>query len=198
MLAQSPKYIGVGDLATDGSTLFWADAGGIRSMPINGGAVNTLLSSTSVSHINLDPNYLYYSSGAHISRMPKGGGAAVPVFLAPAHVAALYVWTANRSYSVVFWGEQGGAVRSVGSFGNSLYTWQNPIPGRDVTSVGYDGTRALWIDCAEPGNPQCTVRVQSGGIQPTTVEAGVGATHLQWDATSMYWIGSPGIQRYIY
>jgi hypothetical protein len=199
ILAQSPAYIGVGDLATDGSTLFWADAGGVRSISLNGGAIHTLVSSTSVSHIGLDPVSVYYSEGVRISRVAKAGGAATPLLFAAANVTALYLWPAlPTSYSFIFWGEQGGAVRSYSPFGGSQFTWQNPIPGRDVTSVGYDGTRALWIDCAEPGNPQCNVSVQSGGVHPTTVNAGVGASHLQWDATSMYWIGVPGIQRYVY
>jgi hypothetical protein len=196
VLAQSPAYIGVGDLATDGSTLFWGDTGGVRSMPVNGGTVHTLVSSPSISHIALDPNNVYYSQGASIGKVAKAGGPLGTVFTASATVTALYVWSPVPSYPVVFWGEQGGAVRSASPQG--LFTWQGPIAGRDVTSVGYDGTRALWIDCAEPGNTQCNVRVQSGGISPTVVNAGVGAGHLQWDATSMYWIGVPGIQRYVY
>jgi hypothetical protein len=198
MLAQSPAYIGVGDLATDGSTLFWADAGGIRSMSINGGTIRTLVSSTSISHLSLDPNYIYYSEGVRLHRISKTGGSDTVIFSTVANITALYAWTASPNYSIIFWGEQGGAVRSVGFVGNSPYTWQNPISGRDVTSVGYDGMHALWIDCSEPGNSQCNVSVQSGGIHPTTVNAGVGASHLQWDAKSMYWIGGPGIQRYVY
>ena len=198
ILAQSPAYIGVGDLATDGVSLFWADAGGVRSMSVFGGAINTLVSSTSVSHISLDASYVYYSEGARTSRVAKAGGAATALLYAAANITALYVWPASPSYTVVFWGEHGGAVRSNNAFGSAPWTWQNPIAGRDVTSVGYDGSRALWIDCAEPGNPQCNVKVQSGGVQPATINAGVGAGHLQWDATSVYWIGVPGIQRYVY
>jgi hypothetical protein len=195
-LAQSPAYIGVGDLATDGSTLFWADAGGVRRMAIGGGAIQTLVSSASVTHIALDSGFVYYSIGANIGRIAKTGGPTGTMATAFAPVTALYVWTPVPSYPVIFWGEQGAAVRSLSPQG--LVTWQGPIAGRDVTSVGYDGNRALWIDCAEPGNPQCNVRVQSGGVTPTVVNAGVGASHLQWDATSVYWIGVPGIQRYIY
>jgi hypothetical protein len=198
ILAQSPAYIGAGDLATDGSTLFWADAGGVRSVSVFGGAIHTLVSSASVSHISLDASYVYYSEGVRTSRVAKAGGAATALLFAPAKITALYVWAASPSYTLIFWGEQGGAVRSNNAFGSSPWTWQSPIAGRDVTSVGYDGTRALWIDCAEPGNPQCNVKVQSGGVQPATVNAGAGAGHLQWDPTSMYWIALPGIQRYVY
>jgi hypothetical protein len=165
-------------------------------MPINGGAIHTLVSSTSVSHLGLDASYVYYSDGMNIRRVSKAGGAATTMFTESALVTALYIWTPIPSFSTIFWGEQGGAVRSMSPQG--LFTWQNPIAARDVTSVGYDGTRALWIDCAEPGNPQCNLKVQSGGVSPTTINAGVGASHLQWDASSVYWIGGPGIQRYVY
>jgi hypothetical protein len=197
-LAETSAYIGVGDLATDGTSLFWADEGGVRSMSIWGGPIKTLVSSTTVSHIGLDAGYVYYSEGARVSRIAKAGGAATILLYGSANVTALYLWTPVPSYTVIFWGEQGGAVRSETAFGGSRYTWQNPIAGRDVSSVGYDGSRALWIDCAEPGNTQCNVRIQSGGVTPTVVNAGVGASHLQWDATSTYWIGVPGIQRYVY
>ncbi len=198
VLAQSPAYIGAGDLATDGATLFWSDAGGVRSMSIWGGTITTLVSSTSVSRISLDSSYVYYAEGTRISRVPKTGGTPTAMFYASTNVTALYAWVASPSYTIVFWGEQGGAVRSNNSYGSTPFTWQYPISGRSVTSVGYDGSRALWIDCTTPGNSQCTARVQSGGVTPLTFNAGVGAGHLQWDATSMYWIGSPGIQRYVY
>jgi hypothetical protein len=195
-LFQSPAYIGVGDLATDGSTLFWVDEGGVRSAPIGGGLIRTMVASAGITHMAIDSGFVYYSIGNVIARMAKTGGPATAMATASAPVTALYVWTPVPSYPVIFWGEHGGAVRSFSPQG--LFTWQNPLAGRDVTSVGYDGSRALWIDCAEPGNPQCNVRVQSGGVTPTVVNAGVGASHLQWDATSVYWTGVPGIQRYVY
>ncbi len=198
VLTTSSTYIGVGDLATDGTSLFWTDESGIRKMSVNGGGVQTLVSGPAYSHISLDSSYVYYSSGTGIYRIPKGGGAALNIANAATNVTALYTWAATRAYSFVFWGEQSGAVRSYSPFGGSIYTWQNPLAGRSVTSVGYDGNRALWIDCTQPGNSTCTARIQSGGVTPTTVNAGVGASHLQWDSTSMYWIGVPGIQRYVY
>jgi hypothetical protein len=197
-LYETSNYIGVGDLATDGSTLFWVEPDGVRSMSVNGNNLNTLVSSTAISHITLDATYVYYSEGAQINRVPKAGGSITNFYSAAASVTALYAWTYNFNYSDIIWGEKGGAVRSTDNHGTFQYTWQNPIPGRDVTSVGYNGARALWIDCSEPGNSQCNASIQSGGIHPVTIDAGVGASHLQWDATSMYWIGGPGIHRYVY
>jgi hypothetical protein len=198
VLTTSYSYIGVGDLATDGTSLFWTDEGGIRKMSIDGGAVQTLVSGPAYSHISLDSSNVYYSSGTGIYKIPKSGGARTAIANAGSNVTALYAWPATPVYSFVFWGEQSGSVRSYSPFGGSVYTWQSPISGRSVSSVGYDGNRALWIDCTQPGNSTCTARIQSGGVTPTTVNAGVGASHLQWDSTSMYWFGGPGIQRYVY
>ena len=198
VLTTSYSYIGMGDLATDGTSLFWSDEGGIRKMSINGGSVQTLVAGPAYSHISLDSGNVYYSSGTGIYKVPKGGGSSTTIANTGTNVTAIYAWPATSVYTFVFWGEQNGAVRSYSPFGAPIYTWQNPIGGRSVSSVGYDGNRAMWIDCTQPGNSTCTARIQSGGVTPTTVDAGVGASHLQWDSTSMYWFGGPGIQRYVF
>src|SRR5882724_1648899 len=111
ILATSPAFIGSRDLLTDGSRLFWVDAGGIRSMSIFGGAVQTLLTSSTVSRISLDPGFVYYAEGNRISRVAKAGGASTSLIITPNIVTALYA-DLRPSLTYLFWGEKGGAVRS--------------------------------------------------------------------------------------
>lgn len=193
-LANSPGYIGNRDLLTDGTRLFWVDAGGIRSLSIYGGAIQTLLVSSSVSRISLDPNFVYYAEGNQISRVPKAGGAPLALFVAPKVVTALYA-DPRPSFTYIFWGEKGGAVRSAAP-GFSAWTWQGPVAGRDVTSVGFDGTYALWIDCTQPGNSYCSVRMGTPGNTATVAGGGVGAHNLQWDARNVFWINLSNVMRY--
>ncbi len=54
MLATSPAAIGNRDLVTDWSSLYWADAHGIRKMAITGGTVHTLVSGQTFAHLGLD------------------------------------------------------------------------------------------------------------------------------------------------
>ena len=116
-------------MLTDGSRLFWVDAVGIRSSSIYGGAVQTLVVSSAVSRISLDPSYLYYAEDNRIKRVPKVGGAVSTLITAPNVVTALYV-DPRPSFPYIFWGERGGAGRSAAP-GYSPWTWQNPVSGRE-------------------------------------------------------------------
>jgi hypothetical protein len=108
--------------------------------------------------------------------------------MAPNIVTALHAYAGSNMN--ILWGEQGGAIRSLTG------THQNPISGVDVKAVGYDGTRMLWINCESPGN-YCSLNARMGATK-TTVDGGAGACNLQWDATSMYWIGGRAIKRYVH
>lgn len=54
VLATSPAAIGNRDLVTDGSSLYWTDASGIRKMAIGGGTIRTLVRGTAFAHLGLD------------------------------------------------------------------------------------------------------------------------------------------------
>lgn len=218
VLADSPAYIGIRDIVTDASSLYWADAGGIRKLsltanvnpfPIGVGAkvavrriapgvVVTLAATTTTSHVGLDANYVYFEQGATIQRVPKSGGAVSTVVAAAANVTAFYV---DPSTEYIYWGEQGGGIRRQPASGGSTFTYQLPMVGHDAISVGFDGTRILWIDCTEPGNGTCYVRAYLGGGNVLTTNIGsysVGSAHLQWDSTSVYWGDASGLKKYVY
>ena len=103
VLATSPAPIGDRDLLTDGSSLYWADAGGIRKMAIAGGTVQTLVPGVTFAHLGLDGPMLYYSSGNSIVRVPTRGGASTTVVTTASVITALYPPSATNGN--VYWGE---------------------------------------------------------------------------------------------
>jgi hypothetical protein len=197
-LAYAPDYIGGQDLVTDGSRLFWADRRGIRSMPIEGGAIQTLVpvSGSARVLIGLDATHLYYTLGTSLYRILKAGGPSTALATASKTITAIWVDTRYGTTGLwaVFWGEKDGAVRRIGTSGY-LTTYRDSYPGRDITSVGYTGIGLLWIECTQPGNSYCNIRKNYG---TPVADGGVGARNLQWDSTSFYWVGSGSIRRSVY
>jgi hypothetical protein len=186
------------DLITDGTRLFWVDAGGIRSVPLGGGTVTTLRGEGAfTTHIRLDSSHLYFSEQYLILRMPKAGGLERVVISTNGIVTALHV---ESSIGRLFWGEQGGGVFSTAAnqVQGPRVTYQAPSAGRDITSVGWDGSRVLWADCLQPGNTQCTIKKFAGGLTRTVTSGKVGVGHLQWDASSIYWGDVSYLRKYVH
>jgi hypothetical protein len=200
VLANAPAAIGPRDLVTDGSSLFWADAGGIRRLPIGGGSITTLVASASVQRLGLDATYLYYAEGALIRRIPRSGGAATTRVVASATVSALSV---NVASATIYWGEVGGAVKSSPIAGGAVTTHQGPLSLRTVSSVGYDGSRVFWADCTSGGGTSygspCAIRTRRSGVTSIVTQSSNSLfQHLRGDATSLYWADASGIARYNY
>ena len=181
---------------TDGTTLFWVDAGGIRSVPLGGGPVTTIYSSASVSRLRVDSSFLYWGEQFLIFRKPKASGFQSVVISTNGHVTALHV---DESIGWLFWGEQGGGVLATPSSQTqgTRVTFQESSPSRDVTSVGWDGSRALWSDCLQPGNTNCAVRKRQGSTTTIVTSNKVGVGKLQWDAASMYWGDVGSLRKFV-
>lgn len=197
VIANSPAPL-PRDLVTDGTMLFWVDAGGIRSVPLGGGSVTTLRGEGAfITHIRVDSSYIYFSEGYLILRMPKSGGGESVVISTNGIVTALHV---DASIGRLFWGEQGGGVFSTSAdqVQGPRVTFQASSAGRDVNSVGWDGSRVLWSDCVQPGNTNCTIKKHEGGITRIVTSGHVGVGHLQWDATSIYWGDVSYIRKYVH
>ena len=187
VLATSPAAIGNRDLVTDGSFLYWADAGGIRKMAITGGTVQTLVSGQTFSHLGLDGPVLYYSSGNSILTVPASGGASTTIISAPSPITAIYPpSTANG----LVWGEANG---SVGFDGGDIYTQlQPPVAGISVTSVSVAGNYILWADCF----PQwCQVDGNDNGSVVSVATSGT-PVDAQGDAGAWYWGDSAGLEKF--
>jgi hypothetical protein len=198
VIANSPAPIANRDLVTDGTRLYWVDAGGIRSVALAGGAITTLRSSTVITRLRVDANFIYYGEEFLIFRMPKAGGFANVVASTNGRVSALHV---DGGIGWLFWGEIGGGVRAsptTQAGGGAQITYQSAIAGRDVTSIGWDGSRALWTDCAQPGNTSCRVMKRQAGINQTLSSGGVGVGFLQWDPASLYWGDAGALRKYVH
>lgn len=179
VMATSPAS-GARDLRTDGTTLYWIDGGGIRSMPVGGGAVTTLYASAFVGRISLAQDYVYFGQDYLIMRIPKTGGAAQHFTSTNGRVSALTVEIAAQW---VFWGDQDGGVYGVpDKLGEWARTYQTPTPGREVKVVGF-ANGELWADCMQPGNTNCRIRWINNPAKPARdlVTGTVGIAHLQWE-----------------
>ena len=190
VLATSPAAIGNRDLVTDGSSLYWADAGGIRRMAITGGAVQTLVSGGTFAHLGLEGTVLYYSSGNSILTVPTSGGVSSTVISALSPITAIYPpSTANG----LLWSEANGSVYSFG--GGDIYNQlQPPLAGVSVTSVSDAGGVILWSDCFPRW---CQVDGEFWGGVVTVATSGP-PVDAQGDAGAWYWGDSSGLEKFTY
>jgi surface antigen len=187
VLATSPATIGSRDLVTDGSSLYWADAGGIRKMAITGGAVQTLVSGDTFAHLGLDGTRLYYSSGDSILSISTSGGTSTTVVSTSSSITALYPPTSANG---VLWGEANGSVN--GFEGDIYYQLQAPAAGISVTSVSVAGNYIVWADCF----PQwCQVDGNDNGSVVSVATSGV-PVDVQGDAGGWYWGDSGGLEKF--
>jgi hypothetical protein len=194
VMAVSPAYAPGGDLATDGVHLFWSDSGGLRRMPIGGGAVTTMFNGSWVRRVGLAPGYVYFSDGGSVRRMPKTGAIVTTQATNTNFITSLYVHVSGTTTTLYF-GDTGGAVRSKQVGSSTITTHQVSTSGRRVTSVGYDGTRVMWTDCGTSGNG-CRVRKKEWFGTVTVASNLVGADNLQWDSGHMFWGDVTGIKKY--
>jgi hypothetical protein len=185
-LATSPSFVGMRDIATDGSSLYWADATGLRKMAIGGGAVSTLVSSSAITSVGLNASRVYYSSGASIRSVAKTGGFSTVHATTGSAVTAMHIHAGAST--VVFWGEQNGSVRSLN--GGTVATHQGALSGRRAWSVSWDGSRVLWTDCTYPNGNGCAVRKRQWAYTTTVSSGGVGASNVQGDAGAMFFSDS--------
>jgi surface antigen len=187
VLATSPAVIGNRDLLTDGSSLYWADAGGIRKMAITGGTVQTLVSGATLAHLGLDGPVLYYSSGDSILNVPTSGGASTTVVSGSSAITAMYP---PSSANGVLWGEANGSVYSFD--GDIYYQLQAPVAGISVTSVSVAGNYIIWGDCF----PQwCRVDGNDNGSVVSVATSGI-PVDVQGDAGGWYWGDSGGLEKF--
>ena len=194
-LATSPGFVGLRDIATDGSYLYWADTKGLQKMAITGGAVKTLVAGYNVSSVAVDATRVFYSDGQWLRSVSKSGGNPKVYAGGSTTVTSMHLHQGSAG-STIYWAEQNAAVRSVSTSGGYITTHQAPIGGRRASSVSFDGTRVLWTDCVHPGGNGCAVRKRQGSIT-WSLSTGVGTNNVQGDAGAMFW-GDPQLKKYIH
>jgi hypothetical protein len=194
-LVGASDYV-MGDLESDGAHLFWSDWSYLLRVPAAGGQ-HTILRQARSPILALSASFVYHARGSNVERVPKTGGTAEVVVTASNPVTALHVFAPTSAFGTVYWGEQGGAIRSQPVVGGAVTTYQETTAGRMATSVGFDGTRVLWTDCLT-SNAQCAVRVHENGAVTTVSSGMAGAGKLQWDATSMFWGQTGALMKYVH
>jgi hypothetical protein len=187
VLATSPAAIGTRDLVTDGTFLYWADAGGIRKMAINGGTVQTLASGGAFAHLGLAGSWLYYSSGNNILDVPASGGASFTLVSAPSAITALYPPSTTNG---LLWGEANGSVTSLD--GDIYYEFQAPVAGVSVSSVSVAGSYVVWANCF-PGWCQIVGNDDGSVVSVGTSGAPVDA---QGDGGAWFWGDPSGLEKF--
>lgn len=195
VLATAPAYIGPRDLISHGSALYWADAGGLRKLPVGGGDVDTLVSGTGTLRVAMGTTHVYYSTGSHIRAVDPTDGSIVAIATATSDVTALHVRPATNSR--VTWGEHNGSVRGVTVGAPGQRTYQGPTDGLVVRGVANAGTWVSWAHCTTSGTPLCTVKKWRFGFT-TVATRQAGAVDLQADPTSMFWGTTDGIMRHLH
>lgn len=204
VLSYPPAAIGPGDLVTDGSFLCWADGEGIRSMPIGGGPVTTLVAGTGFQHLSVLGGILYYidGDGNAIFSVPTGGGTPSNVVGEQASpITALYALEVQPRAAlaerpgppivqdvVLIWGRADGAV--YGMLLGETTTYQAPAADTTVLSVYSTGPRVLWsTQYVGQEGTQYQVQMAHGGVTTTlssenTVQLG---GDLLSDEVAAYW-----------
>jgi hypothetical protein len=141
VVAASPGWIGERDLITDGTSLFWADEGGVRSVPPAGGPVRTLAATSSAGEIGADADRIYFADGRTIRSVAKDGGTMRTEIAAAHRIVAFSVRA-----GVVSWAESDGSVRQRAGRTEPV-EYAEPIAGRAITDVTFDGRRLVWAYC---------------------------------------------------
>jgi hypothetical protein len=102
----------------------------------------------------------------------------------------------------VYWGDNFAAVRSSpNATSGAQGVYQPPTILRATASVGFDGTRVLWVDCERAANTGCVVRKLALGTVNSIVIDGAGTneiSHLQWDAVSVYWHDLTSVRKFVH
>ena len=194
-LATSPAPIGDRDLVTDGSDLYWADAKGIREMPINGGAVTRLAKGTTFKRVALDNSSVYYGSvvtlptglsAGQLNRVSKAGGTSQMLVQTTGGIAALDT-LALPVYTEYYLGLTNGTVEEGTTLGGISYVLQAASPGTEITSISRDATNGdiLWGEDDFLDGFDLAVDFHDGSTGAVATDA--PPLDVQGDGAAMYW-----------
>lgn len=160
VLAEGQRY--AASMAVDGSHLYWTDntgeeeagpVGGLRRVPLGGGAVETLFASHALGAVALDGTHAYviyggttkasWADGA-LLRVPLGGGA-VETLVEKLNGANRVALDEESAYYTEAYAQ---AVRRVSKAGGSVTTLAVNVDG-NPQDIAVDTRAVYWVD---PGN----------------------------------------------
>jgi hypothetical protein len=198
VLHKSPAPVGDRELVTDGTNLYWADAAGIRELPIGGASkVKTLVHGTTFQNVALDNTYVYYTSlvtgpdgvpEGNLNRIKKtgNGGSAVEVATPDAGIEALDT-LALPVYTEYYLGLTNGTVEEGTTLGGISDVLQAKSVGTEITAISRDPTNGdiLWGEDDFLQGFDLAVDFQDGTTGAVTTDA--PPLDIQGDGGAMYW-----------
>ena len=187
-----------GNLVTDGSFLYWQSDTAINKMPIRGGAV-TVLDTTSLTRpgtgLHLVGRNLIYAVDRVVYRVPADGSAVTPPHLRIVFTAATGVVACAPLAQSLFVADRNGAI--VWHSGNGGEVKQNP-GAASITSMTYNGTLA-WTQMAAtqiapgPAEAKWQLRVEAT-VNNLTVTTGANPRLAMFNvAGDVYWLDDDGV-----
>jgi hypothetical protein len=169
-------------VATDGTSVYWTEAGGgIFKVSINGGAITTLATGLGgLSGIATDGVNVYVTlGGTTIARLPVGGGAIANVITGRVGVTGKITIDATNLY----WQEGNNIQRAAKATFTPISTF---LTRPSISGIASDGTDLYLSESTVPGNilktstvPASPVTVLFAGSFNVTSVA-VGATNFAW------------------
>jgi hypothetical protein len=178
------------DVAVDASGIFWTQPGELKSAPLGGGTLTSLLQGSLPLRLGLDANDVYFTTDANdtanpnrIARIPKNGGKAEviasAVRTAGIAVAANGVYFADRNNAT-----NEGIISFVPSAGgpSTVLATQQGFP----SLLANDARQVYWLD---EWPPDVKALDGMGGAPTTLYAASAGASTpkgIYLDATDVY------------
>lgn len=190
-------------IALDAVRAYWVESGvapafvkgGVRSMPLDGGAPTTLVTAdaaTSTGYLAIDDTYAYWTAtnppdGGFVARVPLAGGP-VETIATTNQIPTYLVVDAQNVYWVEWsWSYDSGAVMAASHSGASprkLWSGKPWIP----TDLAVDGKALYWTESTNTGGPGRVMKLAlSGGDAVTLAEEEAYTTGIAVDGTSVYW-----------
>ncbi len=197
-LHKSPAPVGDRQLVTDGTNLYWADAAGVREMPVGGAAtVKTLVHGTTFQNVALDNAYVYYTSivtgpdgvpEGNLNRIKKNGngGPALELATPDAGIEALDT-LALPAFTEYYLGLTNGTVEEGTTLGGISDVLQAESVGTEITSISRDATNGdiLWGEDDFLDGFDLAVEFRAGSTGAVVTDA--PPLDIQGDGAASYW-----------
>jgi hypothetical protein len=181
------------NLVTDGSFLYWQSDTAINKMPVRGGAVTALDTTTSltrpVTGLHLVGSNLIYAVGRVVHYVSVDGSAGVPPAARVVFTSGTGVVACAPQVGSIFVADRNGAVGWHADNG-TFQTKQNP-GAAFITSMAYDGARLFlaWTQMAATW----VVRVEAG-VNSLTLPTGANPRLAMFNAAGdLYWVDDDGV-----
>ncbi len=180
---EGPAVVSVGlsnptGLAVDDSFVYWADSGSnsIRRTSKSGGAQAGIYAGAVTSGLAVDGASVYFSDGARVLSVPKGGGAGTQLAAAAANRLAL-------DDGFVYWtNPAAGLVQRVGKGGGAPTTLASGL--RSPLGIRIKDGFVYWTEAGAGGG---VWRVPSSGGTPSKYADGSQSAGIEVFGAGVYW-----------